>query len=193
MNLEVLRNNHQKILDCQVKDPDGLNDFQKLPDHHARSIEKVGIERFRLPLNFKHLDGTEMSHDASADMFVYLSAGKTGVNMSRFCAILQEEAGKSPVDNQFFCSVLTRFRKELRDFENEDFIPASYLKLKFNYPLKQKSLKTDNWGWQYYACEISGSQLSDQASLMNLTVEYEYSSTCPLLTLYGQAIRKRVF
>lgn len=167
------------ILNCAIQDETGLNDFQKLPSDAGISIPRVGIERFRIPLLFKHANGAMMSHDAQASMFVYLAADKTGVNMSRFPVILQKEAEDQPVDNSFFKKVLHKFRSDLRDFETEDLIPSAELSLNFNYALKQPSLKSDNWGWQYYNCELKGISTKDQNVLMSLTVNYEYSSTCP--------------
>lgn len=167
------------VLNCAVKDNTGLNDFQKLPSATPIAIPRVGIERFRVPLNFKHADGTVMSHDSEASMFVYLGAEKTGVNMSRFPAILQEEALENPIEPAFFEKVLSRFRKDLRDYDNEELIPSAELSLKFSYALKQQSLKSENWGWQYYQCEMSGQQNKDGKTLLSLTVNYEYSSTCP--------------
>ncbi|MCB9060827.1 MAG: GTP cyclohydrolase I FolE2 [Halobacteriovoraceae bacterium] len=178
MNLEALRNNHQKILDCDIKDDTGLNDFQKIPDKHACSINKVGIERFRLPISIKHDDGTLMSHDSHASMFVYLQEGKTGVNMSRFCAIVQEEVNRAPLCSHLIEGILERFRKDLRDFDDEELIPESYLTLKFQYAVKQPSLKSENWGWQYYKVSLNGSD-TPQGKLLTTTINYEYSSTCP--------------
>lgn len=178
MVIGTMENPKDKILNCEIQDESGLNDFQKLPDKSAIAINQVGIERFRLPVTFKHYDGTMMTHDCEASMFVYLQAGKTGVNMSRFCTILQEEAGKQSVDANFIKTILHRYRKDLRDFDTEDLIPESFLKLKLNYPLKQKSLKSDNWGWQYYEVELEGYENKDTTEA-SLTVKYEYSSTCP--------------
>jgi GTP cyclohydrolase I len=174
-----LKGSPNSILNCSVKDDTGLNDFQKLPSNAGISIPRVGIERFRVPLLFKHSDGSVMNHDAEASMFVYLSADKTGVNMSRFPVILQKEAMENPIDNNFFKTVLHKFRSDLRDFETEALIPSAELSLKFNYALKQKSLKSDNWGWQYYNCELKGISSKENEILMSLSLNYEYSSTCP--------------
>ncbi len=167
------------VMDCAVKDETGLNDFQKLPSSHNISIPKVGIERFRIPLSYLHADGSVMNHDSEVSMFVSLEGHKTGVNMSRFPAILQEEATKAPISYDFIESLLTRYRTDLRDFEDEALIPTSYLDLHFKYPLKQPSLKSDNWGWQYYNVIINASQNKDGVTDFLLTLDYEYSSTCP--------------
>jgi len=167
------------VMDCAVKDVIGLNDFQKLPSHHKIASPRVGIERFRIPLSYQHGDGTVMNHDTEASMFVALEGHKTGVNMSRFPAILQEESSKEPVSYDFIHNLLTRYRKDLRDFETEELIPKAYLDLNFKYPLKQKSLKSENWGWQYYNVAINAVQNPQGLTSFLLTLDYEYSSTCP--------------
>lgn len=167
------------VMDCAVKDDTGLNDFQKLPSAHHIAIPKVGIERFRVPLNYLHADGNIMNHDSEVSMFVSLEANKTGVNMSRFPAILQAEAAKSPIDYDFIEKLLTRYRADLRDFDSEELVAHAYLDLNFQYPLKQPSLKSENWGWQYYNVVIQAAQNKEGKTSFSLTLDYEYSSTCP--------------
>jgi len=178
MDLEKLRNGREKILECHVKDANGLNDFQKLPSTHEREIPEVGIERYRLPLRYERMEGEALSHDSQASMYVFLEGYKTGVNMSRFCTILQEQGDQYLVNNLFIKDTLTRYRTELRDAPTDQLIPTAHLKLQFNFPVKQKSLKSDNWGWQYYPCEFYGVQNADN-TIIELKLNYEYSSTCP--------------
>lgn len=178
MSLEALSTEQNQVMSCAVKDETGLNDYQKLPNQNGIAIPRVGIERFRIPLTFSHADGTARSHDTEASMFVFLDGDKTGVNMSRFCAILQEEALEGKISNDFFDKVLTRFRKDLRDYETESLIPVAELELTFQYPVKQKSLKSENWGWQYYSCKMKGRQ-TKEGTQMTVVLGYEYSSTCP--------------
>jgi GTP cyclohydrolase I len=93
--------------------------------------------------------------------------------------ILQEEAAKGDVGMKFFKNTLGRFRSDLRDDKTDPLFSEAYLKLRFNYAFKQKSLKSDNWGWQYYKCILEGQEIKDGGVRMFLTVSYEYSSTCP--------------
>ena len=55
----------------------------------------------------------------------------------------------------------------------------AFLKLKFSFPVKQKSLKSDNWGWQYYPVTLKAKDTKDGGYEFFMTVTYEYSSTCP--------------
>jgi GTP cyclohydrolase IB len=168
-----------KVMNCEIQDETGLNDFQKLPDRHSIAIPKVGISRFRLPLAFKHKDGPTMNHDCEASMYVNLAAGKTGINMSRLCSILQEEGSQHHVCAKFFKKVLSRYRSELKDFELEPKLDHAFLKLAFAYPVKQISLKSPNWGWQYYQTKIEARENAEGQVRVFMTLEYEYSSTCP--------------
>jgi GTP cyclohydrolase IB len=179
MVLENLRNGHKKILNCEIKDATGLNDFQKLPDEFATSIQKVGIERFRFPVKIQTQQNETFQSFAEASMFVSLEKGKTGVNMSRFCKILQEEAESLTLGPELFDIVLKRFSLEMRDSETESPLKNTHLSIKFQYPYKQKSLVSDNWGWQYYDCLWEASKLGDSEIASDLTVALEYSSTCP--------------
>ena len=174
-----LKKMNDDIMNCAIQDEQGLNDFQKLPSVENISIPRVGIERFRIPLNYSHASGESMNHDTEASMFIFLDGQKTGANMSRFCAILQEEANNNPVGSDFFKVVLGRYRSDLRDFDHEDLIKCSELSLSFRYALKQPSLKSGFWGWQYYDCKLKGTQSSTGHTTMELTVNFEYSSTCP--------------
>jgi len=168
-----------RIFDYVKKDPTGLSDYHKMPDIYGIDIDKVGINRFRIPMTFRHKDGTVMNHDVIASMYIHFPKGKAGINMSRLYEILQQEAIGHEVNHGLFKKILGRYRRDMRDHDDEAYYKAAYLKLKFNYALKQKALKSENWGWQYYHCELEGQEEAQGDIKMFLTVCYEYSSTCP--------------
>lgn len=174
---------HEQVVNCEVKDETGLNDFQKLPEKSGIAINKVGINRFRIPLKYYRKDGSTENHDTIASMYVNLESGKTGINMSRLCAFLQDEAKENSVGAEFLRTVLQRYHKDMRDKEDDPLLKHAWLKLRFSYPIMQKSLRSANAGWQYYDCELEGySQIDDDGNphlQLFLTVFYEYSSTCP--------------
>ncbi len=169
----------EDILDCNSKDESGLNDFQKLPTSDLIAIPRVGINRYRLPIELKNKFGVVRSHDCEASMFVNLDANKNGVSMSRLCTILQAVAATEALDAKFFKNVLRRYRIELADEADNKLIESAYLKINFNYPVKQKSLKSDNWGWQYYPVALKAVETKDKGFEYFITLTYEYSSTCP--------------
>ncbi|MEX0799482.1 MAG: GTP cyclohydrolase FolE2 [Bacteriovoracaceae bacterium] len=167
------------VIKCDLKDASGLNDFQQLPSEDNIAIPRVGINRFRLPIVVKNKYGEVCSHDAEAAMYVSLSEKKNGVSMSRLCSILQAEAMEKQVDVDFLKTILARYREELRDETDKEPIEKAFVKLKFNYPLKQKSLKSENWGWQYYPVEFEAIETSERGFEFFISLDYEYSSTCP--------------
>lgn len=167
------------IVSCDVKDASGLNDFQKLPTEDFIYIPKVGITNFRLPIEMMNKFGERRSHDCVANMGVSLNAHKNGVSMSRLCRILQEESQKGHLSAAFIKTIVGRYEKELADENDDEGIDSSFLKIKFMYPIRQKSLKSENWGWQYYACELEGKKSKGTGFEYFMTVDYHYSSTCP--------------
>ncbi len=177
----VTRNSNiiNDILHCDKKDGSGLNDFQQLPTDIAVRIPKVGINEYRLPINVKNKFGETRGHDAVASMYVSLDAQKNGVSMSRLCRILQEMAMEDAVNLNFFKTILNRYKSELVDDPVKDVIDDAFIKLKFNYAVKQKSLKSDNWGWQYYPVAISAKLNSQNQFDFMIELTYQYSSTCP--------------
>lgn len=179
MDISSFKQDTETIINPGVKDQEGLNDFQKVPDLFGIAIPKVGIERFRVPLMFKHLDGRIMNHDSEVSLYISLTAGKTGVNMSRFCAILQDASSDEHINGFFLKKILKRLQNQMKDNPSDPEIENAYISIKFMYPIKQKSLKSNNWGWQYYPCEIKAHSKSKIQDSMDLVLEYEYSSTCP--------------
>ncbi len=178
LNLTELELLKKQVLDCPKKDETGLNDFQKLPDAHGITIPYVGISRFRLPMTFKH-DFGSMTHDVEASTSVELTKGKTGINMSRLCQILKETALEETVSPQMIRKILVRLKDELRDNTSEPMLSNATLKLRFKFPVKQKSLKSENWGWQYYDATLTGEINETGKFNFNISLDYEYSSTCP--------------
>jgi GTP cyclohydrolase I len=166
-----------QVLNCELKDQNGLNDFQKIPDPQGIAIPKVGISRYRFPLNFSHPDGIK-NHDVTASMHVNLSKGKTGINMSRLCKILQTNTINETFSYELLKNLLQSYRVELRDHDAEPALDNAYLKFKLSFPLKQNSLRSNNWGWQYYESQIEGVSEKGKTRIY-LSVKYEYSSTCP--------------
>ena len=99
--------------------------------------------------------------------------------MSRFCQILQKTSSEFAVNENLISETLSSIRSELRDHQDESLIKNAHVQFDFSYPLKQRSLKSDNWGWQYYDCSFAGVENQTGEITYSLTLNYEYSSTCP--------------
>jgi GTP cyclohydrolase I len=169
----------EDIISCNSQDDTGLNDFQKLPTDDLIAIPKVGINNFRLPIEIKNKEGVVRSHDATASMYVDLNENKNGVSMSRLCTILQKKSIEQTLNADFFKSIVSTYRDELRDETDKELVNTAFLRLKFNFPIKQRSLKSDNWGWQYYPVEFEAKETKENGFELFISLEYLYSSTCP--------------
>lgn len=170
--------NRSMIIDCELKDEAGLNDFQKLPTKDKISIPFVGINRFRTPLKFIR-NNELVTHDCEVAMGVSLPVGKTGINMSRLVEIITKVSEEKTINFKSLKEILTHTRIKLRDNKEIDDINSSNMSIDFNFALKQPSLSSDNWGWQYYKCKMEGELNKNTGDKFYLTVNYEYSSTCP--------------
>lgn len=180
-NKDIMQNLYSKKAYFPIQDQNGLSDYQKLPDFSGVQIPEVGITNFRIPILFLHQEEGEsyiMNHDSFVSMRVNLRTGKTGINMSRLCSILQEETKENYFTHSLLLKILKRFQTEMKDEETEEDYEFAYLKIEFLYPMKQKSLKSPQWGWQYYPTIIEGSLYKTYFKIF-YTLEYEYSSTCP--------------
>lgn len=169
----------EDIIACESKDASGLNDFQKLPTEDLIAIPRVGINNYRLPIELTNKYGETRSHDCEAGMYVNLNENKNGVSMSRLCTILQAVSFEEKLGEKFFKRILSRYRDELRDESDKDLIESAFLNIKFNFPVKQKSLKSDNWGWQYYPVELEAKETEEGGFEYFIKLTYFYSSTCP--------------
>ena len=167
------------ILDCVSKDAQGLNDFQQLATDGFIEIPRVGINGYRLPIEITNKFGETRSHDCKAAMYINLEANKNGLSMSRLVSILQGVASTEKINVGFFKTILRRYRNELADQNDKHLISNAYLNLNFQYPIKQKSLKSDNWGWQYYPVSLKAKETKEDGFEYFMTMTYEYSSTCP--------------
>ncbi len=170
------------IIECETQDESGLNDFQKLVSNQGIFIPQVGITRFRLPILLQYPNQTLRSHDATASMYISLAANKTGVNMSRLCVILQRETLDTPITQDLLRQVLDCYQEELKDGATDAPIENCGLKLSFSYAIKQPSLKSNNWGWQYYPVTLEAKQTTKNGTKkfqFFISLTFEYSSTCP--------------
>ena len=160
---------------------DALADVHRLVAPGAPAVDKAGISRFRVPALFRHRDGSLMNHDAEASMFVTCPPGLTGINMSRLCRMVLDELAAGPLDKARLRTILGRFRREMRNSPEENLFPGAFFDLSFNYPVKQQALKSDNEGWQYYACRLEAREDSAGRVRTFLTLSYEYSAACPCI------------
>lgn len=154
---------------------DSLPDLQNGPASLIEGanvpIQQVGISDFKLPLKYPRPDGELITLETSVDGYVGLEAGKKGINMSRIMRSFYEFK-----DDVFHPDkleeVLETYREELDS-------QTAYLRLSFNYPILQESLRSGLEGYQYYNASIEGTMNADGEFRKFMHLDFEYSSACP--------------
>lgn len=154
---------------------DSLPDLQNGPASLIEGadvpIQQVGISDFKLPLKYPRPDGELITLETSVDGYVGLEAGKKGINMSRIMRSFYKFK-----DEVFHPDKL----KEVLECYREDLDSQSaYLRLSFNYPIMQESLRSGLEGYQYYPVSIEGTMGKDGEFRKFMHLDFEYSSACP--------------
>lgn len=134
-------------------------------------IQQVGVSNFHLPLKFRTETGEVITLKAAITGSVSLEADLKGINMSRILRTFYDESDQvfSP---QFLRDILQRYREEVESF-------AARLRVSFDYPMRQESLRSGLTGWQYYPVSFEGSLDRDGHYRAFVEMDYVYSSACP--------------
>ena len=106
--------------------PDLQNGSASLIQGKPVAIQQVGIHNFRIPLQYKQLNGSPLSLETSVTGCVSLEAHKKGINMSRIMRTFYEHKDSVFSINQL-ANVLRDYRENLQSLECQ-------LMLRFRYP-----------------------------------------------------------
>ncbi len=134
-------------------------------------ILQVGISNFRLPLQFLTGACEKITLEASVTGTVSLAADHKGINMSRIMRTFYEFKDRI-FTLELLEEILHRYKADLGSSRGR-------LKLSFNYPILQKSLRSALEGYQYYTVSYEG--LIDDLDRFRKIVHFDfvYSSACP--------------
>ena len=176
---EMSKDLPKKFYDAEFKmTPEYRASLPDMQNENATGIEggavpilQVGMSNFRLPLKFARKDGAEpIQLEATVTGTVSLDAAHKGINMSRIVRIFYEFADE----------VFTPAKLEdvLRKYLSEIGSSRAQLRLEFNYPILQQSLRSGISGWQYYACAYEGI-LENGKFRAFVNFDFVYSSACP--------------
>ncbi len=175
----MITNNLKRSYDPTFTLSDGykssLPDLQNAPASLIEGanvpIQQVGISNFRLPLKFAGRDGSIHTLETSVDGYVSLDADKKGINMSRIMRTFYEFKDEV-ITSEVIEYILRAYKDNLNSRD-------SFLRLQVNYPMIQKSLRSDLEGYQYYAISFEG-QMNDRGDMQKfMHIEFDYSSACP--------------
>lgn len=150
--------------------PDLQNSSASLIEGADVPIQQVGISNFKLPLQYVH-HGEPLTLETTVDGYVGLEAGKKGINMSRLIRSFYEFK-----DDLFQPKKL---KEVLQTYKEDLDVESAYLRLTFNYPILQESLRSGLEGYQYYRAALEGSLGPDGQFKKYMHLDFEYSSACP--------------
>lgn len=157
--------------DYKASLPDLQNGPASLIEGADVPIQQVGISDFKLPLKFPRPNGELVSLETSVDGYVGLEAGKKGINMSRIIRSFYKFK-----DEVFHPDKLKEVLETYRDDLDSQ---TAYLRLSFNYPILQESLRSELEGYQYYNVAIEGTMNPDGRFRKFIHLDFDYSSACP--------------
>ena len=154
---------------------ESLPDVQNANDRHITGsnvpILKVGISNFKLPLKFIVQNSDTIELETSVTGNVSLQAGQKGINMSRIMRVFY--------DFQERVFTLDLLKEVLQDYKKTLNTYRAEIRLDFNYPIMQTSLRSDLSGWQYYKVSYEG--ILDEQDVFHKRMHFDfiYSSACP--------------
>ncbi|MFL2867018.1 MAG: GTP cyclohydrolase FolE2 [Pirellulaceae bacterium] len=151
--------------------PDLQNGPSSLIQGAPVAIQQVGIHNFRLPLTYKKRDGSTVELETSVTGSVSLEAHKKGINMSRIMRSFYAHKDET-FSTEKIKDVLETYKENLMCFD-------SRIMLKISYPIRQKSLRSDLEGYQYYDVVFEGNLTKEGKFKKYIHFDFVYSSACP--------------
>jgi len=152
-----------------------LPDVQNAPKDTIRGanvpIMQVGMHNFKLPLKFLTKNCEVRELQASVTATVSLAADCKGINMSRIMRVFYKFS-----DRIFTPDTLKEILEKMKE---ELDTSRARIKISFEYPIIQKSLRSEHTAWQYYKCAYEG--FIDDLDIFRKIVHFDfvYSSACP--------------
>ncbi len=134
-------------------------------------IHQVGVSNFKLPLRYAVKGGKPVTLETSVTGTVSLEACHKGINMSRIMRGFYAHKGELFTPTTLD-GILAGLRRTVGALD-------ARLKLTFNYPIRQRSLRSGLEGYRYYLVSYVGSL--DRSGIFRRYVEFDfvYSSACP--------------
>jgi GTP cyclohydrolase IB len=150
--------------------PDMQNASEALQGANV-AIQQVGVSNFKLPLKYRTGTGDAVTLETSVTGSVSLGTGIKGINMSRIVRSFyayQDEV----FSLEMLPAILQTYRDEIGSLD-------ARIRLSFSYPLLQKSLRSELFGYQYYPVVFEG-RIDAQGRVRTCVhFDFVYSSACP--------------
>ena len=153
----------------EIPDPQNFH----INTHAKITIPKVGITKLVLPINVERRNGDAITVKGTVSAYVSLdSTEQRGINMSRLARRFYDHVdGKGTIP-------LLALIKVVEDYKTKLPAKDGYLKVRFEYPYKQKHRREDHSGWMYYPVEFEVQDIEGKLRTF-LTLKYTYNSSCP--------------
>ncbi len=134
-------------------------------------IMQVGVSGFRMPLTFLTADGERRELEARVTGTVSLSGDAKGINMSRLMRTCYH-FGERLWELELLEEILHAYKEQVGS-------SRARLRLDFQYPMRQRSLRSGLEGWQYYQSAYEGFLDDLNRFRKRLHFDFVYSSACP--------------
>ena len=150
--------------------PDIAN--RELPEEQG-TLDWVGMSDVHQPLRVK--DGDEMKEvQAKAQVYVNLAdPNAKGIHMSRLYLLLDEHSNTRPLTASGLRMLLGSVLESHHDLSTNAFVEFS-----FDHFVRREALLSENSGWSSYPVSVKGTLIDGEVAL-ELSIEVQYSSTCP--------------
>lgn len=137
------------------------------------TLDWVGMSHVHQPLRVK--DG-EIIRQVQAMVQVYVNLADPmakGIHMSRLYLMLDEHAETRPLTAAGLKMLLATVLESHHDLSTNAFV-----QFEFDHFIRRPALISDNSGWASYPVMVKGTLLNGEF-VLELSVEVQYSSTCP--------------
>lgn len=140
----------------------------------ARPLDWVGMDAVTLPIRLGGSDGTPLLVPAAVDVAVNLRvAAARGIHMSRLYLRMQQALASETLGAPSLRRLL-----DACVASQDGLADRARLRLRYDWLLLRKALRSDNAGWKRYPVEVEA-ELAESHLRLTLAFAVEYSSTCP--------------
>ena len=140
----------------------------------AGALDWVGMDEIDVPVRLAGENGQTVQSAARVAAGVNLKdPAARGIHMSRLYLHVDRALAAEPLTP---CSI----RRVLRDFleSHAELSDRAWLRMRFDHFVRRPALASTNSGWRSYPVELHAS-LEGQRFEVELTLDVQYSSTCP--------------
>lgn len=145
-------------------------------------IMQVGMHNFKMPLKFLSQNCEVRELEASVTATVSLGADSKGINMSRIMRVFYLF-----IDRVFTPDLLEEILVKMKEQLKTS---RARIKIDFEYPILQTSLRSELKAWQYYKCSYEATMDDLDIFRKFILFDFIYSSACPCSSELSEHARR---